>query len=144
LSLCHIQSRDWAEQYLFWLGTRRLDKLIIHLAYKSFNRIERLSHRSPNRNVDVNYLRFALSTLVIVVTITASAIPAARISSASGTSMGDSNYVLVGGQNGTWFKSGQAPRLEIVSSATKWSASCLVMFQPLLGHSSTRVFIFIC
>ena len=26
--------------------------------------------------------------------------------------MGDSNYVLVGGQNGTWFEGGQAPRLE--------------------------------
>ena len=26
--------------------------------------------------------------------------------------MGDSNYVLVGGQNGTWFETGQTPRLE--------------------------------
>jgi len=28
--------------------------------------------------------------------------------------MSDSNYVMVGGQNGTWFESGQAPRLEKV------------------------------
>lgn len=50
--------------------------------------------------------------MIIIVTITALAIPSARISSESATSMADSSYVLVGGQNGTWFENGQAPRLE--------------------------------
>jgi hypothetical protein len=50
----------------------------------------------------------------MIIAISALAIPAARLSSGSGTSMGDSSYVLVGGQNGTWFDAGQTPRLERV------------------------------
>jgi hypothetical protein len=50
----------------------------------------------------------------MIIAISALAIPAARLSSASGTSIGDSSYVLVGGQNGTWFDGGQTPRLERV------------------------------
>jgi len=59
-------------------------------------------------------LRSALSTLVVVIAIVALAIPAARFVSVSGVSAWSSSYVLVGGQNGTWFDAGQAPRLERV------------------------------
>jgi hypothetical protein len=38
---------------------------------------------------------------------------------------GDSRYILVGGQNGTWFESGQTPRLERVDLAN-YSVSILV------------------
>ncbi len=68
-------------------------------------------------------VRSALSAFVIIVTITALAIPSARISSASGASIADSSYVLVGGQNGTWFVDGQAPRLERIGLSNDSMAS---------------------
>ena len=52
--------------------------------------------------------------LVFIIAVAACAIPVTRTFSAiaAETGMSDWGYVMVGGQNGTWFGPGQAPRLE--------------------------------
>ena len=57
-------------------------------------------------------LRQAILIIVIVAAALALAIPAGSDAYAFGPSWNDSSYIMVGGQNGTWFQDGQAPRLE--------------------------------
>lgn len=62
------------------------------------------------------------ATVVLVIAIAACAtpvtIPVTRSFSASAPALSNSSYVLVGGQNGTWFKVGQDPRLEKIDLAS--------------------------
>ena len=59
-------------------------------------------------------MRSSTSTLVIfiIITVAACSVPATRSLSTIPASSDDPSYIMVGGQNGTWFKPEQAPRLE--------------------------------
>jgi len=62
-------------------------------------------------------VRSTAATIVVLIISIACAIPVTRSLSASAAASGDSSYVMVGGQNGTWFGPGQAPRLERIGLA---------------------------
>ena len=55
--------------------------------------------------------------ILVVLVISICAVPVARSFSPSVPSLSDPDYVIVGGQNGTWFEGGQAPRLVRVELA---------------------------
>ncbi len=65
--------------------------------------------------------------VLLIVTMAACSIPfaATRSPSADNSSPADSSYVMVGGQNGTWFKFNQAPRLEKID-LTNYSIASLI------------------
>ena len=58
-------------------------------------------------------LRISAIVIVLIVALFGLNVPAARGASIQVLPR-DSGYLLIGGQNGTWFESGQAPRLEKV------------------------------
>ena len=55
---------------------------------------------------------FAVGILVTIIAIASCCIPITRSLSSYTSEVLDSTYIMVGGQNGTWFKLEQAPRLE--------------------------------
>ena len=58
-------------------------------------------------------MRSAASGLVIlIIALAACSVHVTKSLGASNPSASDSTYIMVGGQNGTWFERGQAPRLE--------------------------------
>jgi len=57
----------------------------------------------------------AAAMLVLIIAVIACGIPLTRNFPASAAALSDSSYIMVGGQNGTWFQAGQDPRLEKIS-----------------------------
>jgi len=63
-------------------------------------------------------MRSASAVIVLLtIAIAAGAVPASRSVPLGATTFSDSSYAMVGGQNGTWFGPGQAPRLEKIELA---------------------------
>ena len=63
------------------------------------------------RLLTVVFVAVVFVALVLGASITSTLGPASKITVTAGASSGEEQYVLVGGQNGTWFRAGQAPRL---------------------------------
>jgi len=62
-------------------------------------------------------MRLAAAIIVVLIVAIACGSPVARSFSATAAVSSGSSYVMVGGQNGTWFGAGQAPRLERIELA---------------------------
>jgi len=69
-------------------------------------------------------LRVTTLAMVAVLVVIGLSLPSGNTTTVQHNSM-DSRYILVGGQNGTWFESGQTPRLERVS-LSNYSVTSLV------------------
>jgi hypothetical protein len=69
--------------------------------------------------------RVPSSVLIIIVVVSACAIPIIGTNSTSQIGVNDSAYILVGGQNGTWFEPGQAPRLAKIALSNYSKVSLL-------------------